>query len=562
MNDRGLVEALRARDANALAELYDKYAESVYAYCWILTGGPDGAQVALRDTMIAAEARIHALADPARFRVWLYALARGECLRRRPVASVGTDTEPGYTGLGAVARDAVDRLPTADREILELVHRHGFTLPDAARVLGLSRRHARSRYGSAAGRLFDAVTAELRGRESQVFGLLPQTVLPESLRVRVMSCFVDPDLLPYRRLVARRVGPLDGSGFPVAADRRIARGLLAGAASVAMTLAVAVLFTQFAATGGNGGGVATRGTSPPPRPPADTRALADGPRDSSPAPTRPFARMPVVGIGLPTPARPMAAYPYARPPVPPPSSRTTPPARTPAPSADDVHSTGVRTPGPQAGSPASRPGPPAATPDDTALADRHGEARPTVRPRAHHPSRDRSEGDPRDWNRDPRHGGHGRHDHSRRHGHHPGNNGHGRGGQGGDDGGGHGDGGHGRGGGPPGNAPREWHSGQHDPDRPNPGPHPSPRERDRATPGHIDRPAASTPTPSHWLPPTSPDPWHRPPSAPQNVHFVPVRHPNNSPNPYTHRTTPAPAPAPGPCAAGTPSRPQGCSSGR
>ena len=80
MNDRGLVDALRARDANALAELYDKYAESVYRYCWTLTGGPDGAQVALRDTMIAVEARIHALTDPARFKVWLYALARGECL--------------------------------------------------------------------------------------------------------------------------------------------------------------------------------------------------------------------------------------------------------------------------------------------------------------------------------------------------------------------------------------------------------------------------------------------------------------------------------------------------
>src|SRR5690606_18687250 len=134
MNDRGLVDALRARDANALAELYDRYAESVYRYCWTLTGGPDGAQVALRDTMIAVEARIHALTDPARFKVWLYALARGECLRRRPVATSGADTEPGYTGLSAVARDAVDSLSPADREILELVHRHGFTLPDAARV--------------------------------------------------------------------------------------------------------------------------------------------------------------------------------------------------------------------------------------------------------------------------------------------------------------------------------------------------------------------------------------------------------------------------------------------
>src|SRR5690606_31166171 len=116
MNDRGLVDALRARDANALAELYDKYAESVYRYCWTLTGGPDGAQVALRDTMLAVEARIHAPTDPARFKVWLYALARGECLRRRSAAApAAAETEPGHTGLSAVARDAIASLAPADR---------------------------------------------------------------------------------------------------------------------------------------------------------------------------------------------------------------------------------------------------------------------------------------------------------------------------------------------------------------------------------------------------------------------------------------------------------------
>ncbi|MEV4185448.1 hypothetical protein AB0J28_28905 [Streptosporangium canum] len=42
-----------------------------------MLGGPDGAQVALRDTLIAAEAHVHALADPGRLVTWLYAPARG-----------------------------------------------------------------------------------------------------------------------------------------------------------------------------------------------------------------------------------------------------------------------------------------------------------------------------------------------------------------------------------------------------------------------------------------------------------------------------------------------------
>src|SRR4051794_20908910 len=95
MNDGVLVEALRARDPGALAALYDTHAEGVYRYCWVMLAGPDGAQVALRDTLIAAEALVGSLADPERFRTWLYGLARGECLRRcTPPDAAPAQTEP------------------------------------------------------------------------------------------------------------------------------------------------------------------------------------------------------------------------------------------------------------------------------------------------------------------------------------------------------------------------------------------------------------------------------------------------------------------------------------
>lgn len=71
MNDGVMAEALRARDPDALAALYDRYAEPIYQYCCALLGDPDSAQVALRDTFIAAEALIGSLADPAMFRPWL-----------------------------------------------------------------------------------------------------------------------------------------------------------------------------------------------------------------------------------------------------------------------------------------------------------------------------------------------------------------------------------------------------------------------------------------------------------------------------------------------------------
>ncbi len=61
MTDRDLVQALRARDPGALASLYDAHAEGVYRFCWVMLGA-ESAQVALRDTMIAAEAHIEAAA--------------------------------------------------------------------------------------------------------------------------------------------------------------------------------------------------------------------------------------------------------------------------------------------------------------------------------------------------------------------------------------------------------------------------------------------------------------------------------------------------------------------
>ncbi|WP_170317361.1 sigma-70 family RNA polymerase sigma factor, partial [Acrocarpospora corrugata] len=273
MNDRVLVEALRDRDPGALAALYDSYAESVYRFCWAMLGSPDGAQVALRDTLIAAEAHIQSLADPEQLRPWLFALARGECARRRMPGFVITDDtdpagvtvpgEPGDTDLRVTAWNATQLLSPEDREILELSTRHGLSGPDLAATLGRSVRQAETLRDAATERLRDAVTAEvlagqgphdcprrariLEGGElspetreqlirhiarcetcrphrdrqisaAKVFALLPAAALPDTLRVRVMSCFIDPELVPYRKYVARRVGTLDPAGFPIAEE--------------------------------------------------------------------------------------------------------------------------------------------------------------------------------------------------------------------------------------------------------------------------------------------------------------------------------------------------------
>ncbi|WP_336207510.1 RNA polymerase sigma factor [Nonomuraea sp. LPB2021202275-12-8] len=329
MNDRVLVEALRAGDPGALAAMYDTHAESIYRYCWSLLHDTDSAQVALRDTLIAAQAHAASLADPGLLRPWLYALARGECLRRRMAAPPGTaqvldgapaPVDPGDGDLRVMACDAVRSLPPADSEMLDLAARHGLSMPELARVLAIPPRDMEAVHDEARDRLRDAITAEILARKgpydcpqrgriltgftgdltpdmraqlvahlprcetcsphrtrqvstAKVFELLPQVKLPDPLRVRVLSCFVDPELFLYRRYVARRSEALDAAGFPVPGDRmprKWPRALAGTVAAVATVVAIALIFDYFGKEVGGLPRVATVAFPPAGDPPGVT----------------------------------------------------------------------------------------------------------------------------------------------------------------------------------------------------------------------------------------------------------------------------------------------------
>ncbi|MEZ0077031.1 hypothetical protein [Planotetraspora sp. GP83] len=396
MNDGVLVDALRAREPGALAALYDTYAESVYRYCRAVLGSPDGAQVALRDTLVAAEALVGSLADPGRFRVWLYALAHGECLRRgTPGESSPVDTEmalaavppladPADAEMRTVAWNAVAALAPEDREVLELTTRHGISGADLGSVLGTGQRYAEALNEAATERLRDAITVEILARrepdecdrlakilaglsgeltpearervarhltrcetcsrhrvrqvsQAKVFALLPEVVLPETLRVRVLSCFIDPELVPYRRYVAKRVGPLDASGFPRAGagmDGRLAQAVAGAVAAVAAVATVALVFAQLADGPGErvtrftSEGLPTASEAPRVPPPTKARPgerLLEPVADHSPMgriDSRQLAEplFPARPLLLPTPApappRPRPSRPYGPPPRP------------------------------------------------------------------------------------------------------------------------------------------------------------------------------------------------------------------------------------------------------
>jgi DNA-directed RNA polymerase specialized sigma24 family protein len=129
-----LTEALRGGAPEAFGLLYDEYSGRLYAYGHIMVG--DEAADVVRDAFIAAARHPGtAPADDAALPVWLYALARSECVRRGAFVhkpAVAPSVAPSADPL----RRTLARLRPEHREVLAL----SATLetPEIARVIGVA----------------------------------------------------------------------------------------------------------------------------------------------------------------------------------------------------------------------------------------------------------------------------------------------------------------------------------------------------------------------------------------------------------------------------------------
>jgi DNA-directed RNA polymerase specialized sigma24 family protein len=158
-----LTEALRTGAPDAFGALYDEYAGPLHAYCHVMVG--DEAADAVRDTFIAvARHPGEAPSDDGALPVWLYALARSECVRR-----------------GALVRRAVSASPADPlRRALTLLrpeHREALALStvlepeEIARVVGVARDTAEMLVRVSQRRLEQAA-ASVGGREAHDAAML------------------------------------------------------------------------------------------------------------------------------------------------------------------------------------------------------------------------------------------------------------------------------------------------------------------------------------------------------------------------------------------------------
>jgi DNA-directed RNA polymerase specialized sigma24 family protein len=263
-----------AGDQDAFAEMYDDHAGHLFDYCCGLLGNRTRAASATQITLIAGHSLAGRLQDRRRMRAWLLALGRWECLNgNRAWSGAGESPQPSGTpgDLGealafldaadddvaeeddpteltladaeAVAdrwvRAALDALPRADREILDLVYRHAVSLADLPAVLGITASSAPGMLEAAraklekateaadlaaaaedaaagAGHWADAVNPPLAKTTSPAYRLaaVPLAGLPPSVWRRTARVVMDPKFRAYREAVSAHAEHLGPDGFP------------------------------------------------------------------------------------------------------------------------------------------------------------------------------------------------------------------------------------------------------------------------------------------------------------------------------------------------------------
>jgi DNA-directed RNA polymerase specialized sigma24 family protein len=148
------------------AALVDAHGDELFRYCWFLLRSRDAAEVAVRDALVVAAAHVDRLPGRGRPRVWLYALARVECRRRRPVPPGAADEPPARPSQPdadsrVLAWNAVTSMDPPASEVLELRTRHDMEAVDVAAVIGMTVPETEALLASAEEELSRSLGAQL-----------------------------------------------------------------------------------------------------------------------------------------------------------------------------------------------------------------------------------------------------------------------------------------------------------------------------------------------------------------------------------------------------------------
>jgi RNA polymerase sigma factor (sigma-70 family) len=283
VEDRRLAQALRDGDPSSLAEVYDFYAPRLFDYCHALLRDQDLAADALHDSLIAMREHIGKLREPERFRSWIYAIVRNECLRLladpdRPEQRHEAPEQNEDAFLDAEERQRLEEtrqlvhsalagMAARHREAVDLSARHDLAAEELAGVLGISSQQATELVAQSRDDLDNSLAAAIIARSgrgdcpsvaalvdedqwplptevcrklmrhiescpvcrdrrkrkvstNRLMQVLPVAAIPSDLRMAVLSLAEAPDQHENRTRIAQRAEPFDVWGWPTSLERR------------------------------------------------------------------------------------------------------------------------------------------------------------------------------------------------------------------------------------------------------------------------------------------------------------------------------------------------------
>ena len=153
MPERDLILA-RKGDTAAFERLVTPHLKGLFAFIKRRTGFE--AEDVYQETLLGAWRAISGFSEGSSLKTWLYAIAGYKCadaLRRKTRAPVTVEADETLEGGGfeesSLQRldlgNALKRLPEESQSLLQLVYTEGFTLKEAAGVLGIPEGTAKSR---------------------------------------------------------------------------------------------------------------------------------------------------------------------------------------------------------------------------------------------------------------------------------------------------------------------------------------------------------------------------------------------------------------------------------
>jgi len=153
--DAEVIARVLAGDTDLFGVLVERYQDEFARYAKYMTGSVDEAADVIQDSLVRAYRSLRRCGDRANFKGWLFRIVSNQCkthlARRRrrgleplseEAAEVPSPADPGADAEVADVRrkvhQALQQLPTDQREALVLKYVEGLSLPEMAQALSAS----------------------------------------------------------------------------------------------------------------------------------------------------------------------------------------------------------------------------------------------------------------------------------------------------------------------------------------------------------------------------------------------------------------------------------------